>query len=341
MDILELQRPKDPMDREQVLKFVDSIESSLAIREYIASHQAKYQGIAPLASYVEKHHLKDGFETPFVNPNAPYLRACEESFSEKWRPIIVAIMREFYPYAAFITEVKKRGGIDGDLAFFLVQPKRAQDAQAKAWGEALEQKIDKPLRELAGMKAKNWAFYAVFQKSIFRAARSAWQNHEVCPGGNIPSIDFSKKWVAFLNWLNDKVVFDLNAPTAPGGKDKLWLGIGLNQSQTVRYNNAAVSRFSSILLSWWYLYHSGLSRVRLFVKNAEKNDVNEKFPDLKVCLDDIRRGLRTIVSAGDPDIDEKEITKRIEERLRVILEIAKNSADADSGTDSDLEAKED
>jgi len=338
VDVLSLKRPNDPMDRDLVLKFVDTIESALAIREYITSHQANFQGIAPLASYVEKHHLRDGLETPFVNPNAPYLRACEESFSEKWRPIIVGVLLHFSPYANFIIEVNKRGGITGDLAFFLVQPKRAQDAQSKAWGEALEEKIERPLKELASMKTKNWAFYAVFQKAIFRAARLAWQNYEVVPGGSIGATAFAQKWVLFLNWLDAKGTFELAATTAPGSKDKLWLGIGLNQSQTVRYNNAAVSRLCSLLMSWWYLHHSRLSRVGLFIQKAEKNDVNEKFPDLKPFLDDIRKGLRTVVGSGEIEPDEKEISRKIEERLKAILEIAKNPETSDLETDPQQES---
>ena len=59
-DVLDLKRPKDPLDGDQVRKFVQSIEEALEVSKHIQANEAKYS-LPPLISYVQEHHLKEGF----------------------------------------------------------------------------------------------------------------------------------------------------------------------------------------------------------------------------------------------------------------------------------------
>ena len=72
------------------------------------------------APFVPEH------EEPFANLPSPYLRAADDGFNTQFRPLIVGVLTRMKTYKDFIAEVKKRGGIDGDLAFYLVQPEKAQ-----------------------------------------------------------------------------------------------------------------------------------------------------------------------------------------------------------------------
>jgi hypothetical protein len=180
-DILDLSRPKDPLDPDQIRKFVSSINGAVNLDNFIKEHSAKYH-IKPLASYVEEHHLKKDFEASFPNPPSPYVRAIADSFSEIWRPLILDVLTKFTPYANFVQQVENNGGIDGDIAHYLVQPLGAQKLLREEWGEDAPAKIDAPLSELHKMKSEDWAFFAVFQKAIFRATKVAYQHYSAIPG---------------------------------------------------------------------------------------------------------------------------------------------------------------
>jgi hypothetical protein len=150
-DLLNLKVPRSPLDDKQVRAFVRSIEDALQISKRIAENPARYPNLPSLESYVEQYHLKEGFEVPFANLNAQYLRVCEDAFADIWRPLIVEILTRFGPYARFIEDVRKRGGIDGELAYWLVLPMRAQRQKADEWGEARTTLIDEPRKQLAAM----------------------------------------------------------------------------------------------------------------------------------------------------------------------------------------------
>ncbi|MGW8788901.1 hypothetical protein, partial [Heyndrickxia sporothermodurans] len=160
-DIIDLKRPRFPEDEDQVRTFVRSIDEAFGLTKFLQENQLRYPNVKPLMSYVEENHLKPGFETPFSNPPAHYVRVCADSFAEQWRPIILDVLTRFSPYASFVEQVRERGGIDGDLAFFLVQPRRAQKAKKEEWGQDYTVKVDEPLKQLHKLKHEDWAFFAV------------------------------------------------------------------------------------------------------------------------------------------------------------------------------------
>ena len=166
-DLFGLEKPKDPLDEQEVRKFINSIEDALGVSAVIEANPEKYSGMKSLISYAERHHLVPDNEVPFVNLPSNYLQAAVDGFNAKLRPLIVGVLTRFNVYKDFIAEVTARGGIDGDLAYYLVQPEKAQKQTDSAWGPATKaKKIDEPLEELAKMKSEEWPFYAVFQKGL-------------------------------------------------------------------------------------------------------------------------------------------------------------------------------
>jgi hypothetical protein len=133
------------------------------------------------------------------------------------------VFTRFQPYASFIEKVEEAGGINGDIAHYLVQPIRAQKAQAEEWGEERPQRVDEPLRRLHQLKDGQWPFFAVFQKALFRATKIAFQHYEVLPYRD--DVSFSGAWISFLNAMAEKDVFKVRQPV---GVSLLWAGIGLN-----------------------------------------------------------------------------------------------------------------
>lgn len=320
-DVLDLKRPKDPLDGELVRKFVSSIEGALEVSKHIQANEAKY-GLPPLLSYVEEHHLKEGFETPFPNPTAPYVRACADSFSKIWRPVFLDVFTKFKPYADFITEVEKRGGIDGDIASYIVLPVKAQKSKREEWGEEAPKKIDQPLQELAKMKSDDWAFYAVFQKALFRATKIAFQHYDVTPGHTQRS--FNDAWISFLNMLADRGLLKVKAKE---DDDPVWAGIGLSHANhTITWSEAAVARICSMLILWWYFHIYTLNRAGSFLTKVSGNQGNEKYPGCKDAQKSLIRGLEAWAKYIDPAIADtpKKVTAKASERLKDLVVLAKS-----------------
>ena len=343
VDLLDLKRPKDPLDEKQVRRFVDSIENALHVSATVADRPAKYPDVKPLISYVEKMHLVEGFEVPFANLTSPYLRACDEGFDTIWRPMIVGVLTRFKPYQQFITEVTARGGIDGELGAFLVLPRKAQDQQLKTWGEAKIDKIDRPLNELAVMKTKDWPFFAVFQKGMMRASAIAMKHFQVVGGTSASTPkDFLDQWVAFLNELWDRGLLRVKANMPAKDKDRIWSGISLTpSSETVRWSESDVQRIAAMLVLWWYFYCSKLSKVGSFLQAIRGSRANERFPAAKKLEEDLLKGLKAFVKRTDEELTEDEVKKRIVKRLRNLIRLAVDkAAEPDNESDTDEEVDE-
>ena len=337
-DLLDLRRPKDPLDDKLVRRFVESIEGALHVSTIIAEKPAKYPDVKPLMSYVEKMHLAEGFEVPFANLTSPYLRACDEGFNTYWRPLIVGVLTQFKPYQKFIEEVKARGGIDGDLGAFMVLPRKAQDQQIKTWGEAKIDKIDKPLGELAKMKTKDWPFFAVFQKGLLRASGIALKHFSVVDStaGTDPT-SFLNQWVPFLNELWDRGLLAVKADMPKKEKDRVWSGVSLTPAaETVRWSESDVQRIAAMLVLWWYFYNSKLSKAGSFLSALAGAKANERFPHGKELADDLRKGLKGYVTRTDESLTDDQVKQRIERRLQELLLLATNKTTTiEEGTGDD------
>lgn len=329
VDLLDLKRPKDPLDESQVRKFVNSIETAFGVSDAITNNPLKYPDLKPLMNYVEKMHLSEGFEVPFVNLPSPYLRVCVDRFQEKWAPLLIGVLTNIKAYKMFIEVVREKGGLNGDLAFFLVQPRKAQDQQSKEWGEEKLNIIDKPLEELAKLKTADWPFFAVFQKGMLRATSKAWAHFGVVRDGQDGDMKlFLQMWVSFLDDLSDRGLLTVKSPLGTSTSDQLWAGISLNPaSATIRWSESAVQRICAMILLWWYFYSSGMRQTGRFIKAISSSRSNEKFPLAKDSAREIQKGLRAVIlSRTTGELSETEITGQLEKRLRLLIDQARNDS---------------
>ena len=339
-DLFALERPKDPLEEPDVRKFVNSIENALGVSAIIAADPLKYPGMKPLTHYVERQHIER--EVPFANLPASYLRAAVEGFDKQFRPLLVGVLTKFKVYKEFIAQVHKRGGIEGELAYYLVQPEKAQDQTRAGWGEGVAQKkVDEPLEELAALKNEDWPFFAVFQKGLMRASAIAWRQYAVVGGTKDSTIEtFLTDWVAFLDELADRGMMKLKAGFPKNEKTKIWVGISLNTaSETVRWSESSVQRIAAMLVIWWYFYSSKKSQVGSFLKKLNAPRGNETYPRGKELLASVSKGLKPVVVKVDEEPDDAEVVKRVEKRLKDLITLALNkAATPDDGTDDDEES---
>ena len=342
MDILDLDRPKDPLDEGQVRKFVRSVEEALGVSRLIAENPARYPGLVPLMSYVERNYLKEGFEQPFANLPGPYLRVCDDGFERQWLNPIVTVLTQFKVYRDFIAQVDARGGIDGDLAFYLCLPLKAQKKQAEEWGEQRYEKLDTPLKELAEMKEDAWPFFAVFQKGLLRATKNALVHSKTVTGlGSASEGEILAKWVEFLDTCSDRGLLKVKCPIAATGTTELWAGISINPgSRTVKWSDASVERICSLITLWWQIYANKLARVGSFLKKAEAPRGDESYPGAKKALKVLRGALPPAVKYGEDDLAEEEVTKRVQKRLVAILKLGPHGEASSSDVDEETEETE-
>ena len=241
--------------------------------------------------------------------------------------MLLDVFTKFKPYADFIKEVDARGGIEGDIASYLVLPYKAQKANRDEWGEEAPKKIDQPLQELAKMKTEDWAFYAVFQKALFRATKIAFQHYDLTPG--YTRKPFGSAWTDFLNTMAARNLLKVKAKH---DEEPLWAGIGLSHtSHTITWSKSAVSRICSLLILWWYFHVNQLTRPNTFLSKLPTPQGSEKFPVGKSSLGSLMKGLESWAKYSDSAIADqpKKVTDRAANRLKSLMLLAKN----DSATD--------
>ena len=320
-DFLDLERPKDPLDEPSVRKFIDSIEDVLQLSKHIEKHPLRYKDMKSLTSYAEVHNFKDGYEEPFVNPPMRYVRAAADAFTEKWKSLFIKIFLNFKPYKSFIDEVRKLGGIDGDIAFYMTLPERQQKTQRDVWGEHIAEHLYNPLEKLASMKLQDWPFYAVFQKGLFRATKTAALHKDVIPSKKRET-PFADLWLTFLNEMFDRGLF---AVKAKNEDVPIWVGISVNsEGLTVKWSDAAVGRIAALILLWWYFWVNDSSRTGNFLKKVGEGFSSVQYPGAKDALKPLTSGLKPVLRAGDKEVGDKEMTKRIDARLRMLIGLAKS-----------------
>jgi hypothetical protein len=335
-DVLDIQPPKDPLEEAHVRKFVSSVEDSLRVSDLTAATPDRYQNVPRLINYVEQHYLKEGFEQPFSNLPGPYLRACDDGFKRYWQPLFYGMLMRFKPYQDFIAQVRARGGLDGDLAFYLALPERAQLQQSNEWGQERITKIEKPLEELAKMKTKDWPFYAVFQKGLFRAASTVWRHSVPAASDESESAPFLAEWIAFLDKIYGEGLLEVHAPLEKGSVSELWFGVALNPgAKTVKWNESTVERINFLLLLWWYIHSNQLRISKRFIKALNKPKSNEKYPRGKDAVRELKKSLRSVVVGPEEEVGDEELDKRVTARLVTILDRVCMLTPASSAKDGD------
>ncbi len=337
-DVLDLKPPKDPLEEADIRRFVKSVEDALRVSDLVVSNPDRYQNVPQLISYVEQHYLRDGFEQPFSNLPGPYLRACDDGFARYWMPIFVSIFKKFKPYREFTEQVQIRGGLDGDLAFYLALPERAQIQQAKEWGEDRFARIERPLEELAKMKTKDWPFYAVFQKGLFRA--TAAMSRHFSPTVSVESMEvFLDKWVAFLDKLFGEGLLEVHAPLDKGLHSELWFGVALNPGgKTVKWNESTVDRIHNTLVLWWYIHSNELRLPKRFLRTVQKPKSNSKYPGAKEAVKELKRSLKSVVVGPEEEQPADDVLDtRTTDRLTMILDRVCRLTSASSAKDEEDE----
>jgi hypothetical protein len=252
-DLLDLKLPKDPIDYNQVLSFIESINLALGID----GKEVHYEG-RPLSRY----YLEDCCDeeenphTPFSRLPDIYLDSAIDGFKVNFRPWLLKLLLDFKPYQNLLTYARQENLVEGTFGKFYAQTSKHRNAilqqETGKDGDWHRREILAPQDIISKMKEDQWAFKAIFQKALVRLGKviefdTKTQNKTL---GNIDEL------LLFLNQLYDRKILDVFARFPPGKEriySTIWTFIALNPgNQKIKVARAVENRIFSILSLWYY-----------------------------------------------------------------------------------------
>jgi hypothetical protein len=246
---LDLQLPRDPTEKKQVLDFISSIDSALGIND----EKVQFEGRSLEDYYIEDYCDEDGEPiTPFARIPENYLDSAIEGFKVNFRPWLLKLLLEFKPYRNLLQYAREHELIEGTFGKF-----QAQTSKHK--GIIREQEIardsDWHSREIlthqtaiASMKENQWAFKNIFQKAIVKLGKMIDFNYkgEDKNLGNIDDV------LNFLDRLYDKGILRIDSEL-PGYTFRLWTFVAINPgNEKIKVTKVVENRIFSLLCLWYY-----------------------------------------------------------------------------------------
>ncbi|WP_202895653.1 hypothetical protein [Iningainema tapete] len=246
---LDLKPPRDPMEKKQVLEFIDSIDSTLGIND----QKVQYEGRALLQYYLEDYCDEDEEPvTPFARIPENYLDSAIKGFKVNFRPWLVKLLLEFNPYRNLLKYAREHHLIEGTFGRFQAQTSKhkgiireQENARDSDWHnrEILAHQI-----AIASMKDNQWAFKTIFQKAMVRLGRMVEFDYKG-KDSNLGNID---DVLQFLDRLYDKGVLrvDANLLNYPF---RLWTFVAINPgNDKIKVARAVEDRIFFLLCLWYF-----------------------------------------------------------------------------------------
>ena len=323
-EILGIKYPmKDPADPKLIKQFVDSLESALNISEQIkldsGDYSAIYKNETELMQFVKENYLGDN-GLPFRNIPQTYVWAARDSFCRQYKPLITSLFMEHVPYKEFWEAAANSGGVDGDLAYYLGQPKHQRLVLEQEHGEAVYKDT---IAGLAALKKGKWAFQVVFQKALVIGSFEAKYQASVVLKGEASDADFDALWISFLNRCYGQGLFDTSKELPGGSREEsgeLWEGIAKNPAtRTIKYSNAAANRIKDLLRLAWYFDLSAQKDASAFLSELAEKGSEAKWPAGRRCANNLGKSIASVATSRGIE-DAGEVKDFADKRLCCVLE---------------------
>ena len=328
-ELLNIKYPADPLDEDDIKKFLKSAEDSLFISAQMKNSEGKnyniYKDKMGLQTYcLEK--LRE-YEEPIKILPYEYSLAAQDSFANTYLPLIVGVFKTFKPYREFWDLSEHLGGIDGELAFYYsLNDKSQKHLKNNVWSEAeFEEKIKTKAEKLSQFKSKKWAFMVVWQKALIKATIYSYFQSSTVLGSKVSKDEFLSAWSGFLNYADEKGLFTLSVllDESSPSEGNLWEGICQNPiSQTIKYSNAASKKISDVLILYWYFYNSEFTKVEEFI--AEISEFSNKYPNGVKLLSSIFSSMKSVAIQRKGEVQDDVIDNYCKLRTSLILKRLKS-----------------
>lgn len=345
--VLELQTPLDPLDTEDVEKFIDSINNALAPGGELEYEVPKDDGgrvRVSLSKCFRDNYFVNGKpdeqERPFSRLPDVFLQAAVAGFREHHHPWLLRLLTEFEPYSEVMSYARKHDLISGLFGQYLAQTETHRkvlntDLCSKHGNDWYKNRIEKHIEEIEAIKGKSeddahWAFKTVFQKAmVILAKQVAFE----CKSSVIGTID---SLLETLSQLNRAGLLKVRSKLEDAGSHELlWEFIAINPgNQKIKVRKTTETQVASLLRLWHFgsivQRHppaSGPSPVtgEALYKYFMKDGTAAEFPDCKDSLDAVKKGLHHELLWDRKSLSDEVKAKRVRERLWKLLDVGLNA----------------
>ncbi len=178
--VLNQKPPKDPLERNEVERFIETLDAALGGNEkYVIDDQ----GVRLIDYYLEHFVSKEdgSAERPFLHLPEQFLKVALEQFRRLHKPYLIKLLTELTPYAKILAYARERSLITGLFSQYHAQPGQHQqqlntelEKKTQNWKKY---EIDVHIQQILKIKGDgpkeedNFAFKVIFQKAIVRLAR--------------------------------------------------------------------------------------------------------------------------------------------------------------------------
>jgi hypothetical protein len=329
--VLDIDYPKDPMDKDDVEQFIRSVSRAVG-HEGELKRESDNKDL--MIHYHQSHFDNEETIAPLSRLPSDYLDSAVKGFVTKHKPWLMKVLTGLAPYKRFIGLAKQLGVIDGDFAKYQAQTHKHRVILANERGKDwLADTITKPAQQLSKLKEGNWCFKVVFQKALIILAKEIcvdWRDDNAL--GDVDHL------IAMLDHLDRYGALQTNARARGAEGEGMWVFIALNpQSQSIRAANTTVDRMHSMLKLWYFCYI--IHTRRMWPELTERSDAelvsffstkgsSTEWPASSDAVDTLFGAFSGKYFFGqDPDeLSQKKKHERQRERLALLLSIARPSA---------------
>ena len=247
--LLDLDPPKDPMEKKHINKFIQDINHTLGID----GKEVEYEGRTLSQYYKEDCCDEDGNpQTPFSRLPEFYLESAIEGFKKNFRPWLMKLLMDFKPYRNLLEYARERNLIEGTFGQYQAQTSKhkgmIKEQEITKDSDWFKREVITPQNNIAKMKENQWAFKAIFQKAIVRLGKIVEFENQ----GEDKNLGTIRDVLSFLDKLYDKKVLEVRRDI-PDLESSLWTFIALNRgNQKIKVSKTVEDQIFSILLLWYY-----------------------------------------------------------------------------------------
>jgi hypothetical protein len=250
--VLELRPPRNPMEKKQVLEYIESINSALGESGELRAGDRSIKQV-----YQQEYLEDDNPIRPFSRLSDAFLEASVEGFRKLHHPWILKILLEFKPYKKLLTYAREHNLIEGVFGQYHAQTRAHRslidDTQKASDENWKKREIFDQIAAIEAIKGPaigdgaDWSFKAIFQKALLRLARVV--GFEQKGDDVLGSID---DVLNHMDTLYDRGVLRINR-TLPNHQYGLWAFIGTSPvGGTIKVKQSTEDCLLAILRLWYY-----------------------------------------------------------------------------------------
>lgn len=338
--VLGLKTPRDPMDKDEVFVFIQSVNDSIGLRSPGGSgRELRNERGKSLKGVYESQYIDEDNQAvaPFSRLPGSFLEAAVANFATLHRPWLLCLLTKHTPYAKVLEYARSRNLIEGVFGQFFAQTKGHQNlllqqftSQRESWYDDEIEVHRTAIEDIKGASGQGeWPFKAIFQRAMVRLGRSI--AYEQASDEQLGSID---DLIAMLNGLYAQGVLNVGAELQ-GSRFHLWDIIARNPGGgKIKVTKRTEDRLLALLRLWYYQWRaleqssgpssSGPSAADL-LKKFSTSSAQTEWPGCNEAVKELRSVLdsHTFFGSDPQDIPEASRKRQISAHLVLLLESAR------------------